>query len=121
MGFVQEFRDFARKGNMLDMAIGIILGAAFSKIVTSLVNDILMPPIGLMLGGVEFKDLQFILKEAEVLATGDEVAVVAIRYGQFVNTLIEFLIVAMSVFFVVKAMNRVIQMREERRRPVEEG
>jgi large conductance mechanosensitive channel len=109
MSFWQEFKEFAVKGNALDMAVGIILGAAFNKIVNSLVNDILMPPLGILIGGVDFKNLQVVLKDA----TADMPAVV-IRYGQFVNTVIEFLIVALSVFVVVKVMNRLIIVREKK-------
>jgi large conductance mechanosensitive channel len=112
MGFVQEFRDFAVKGNAMDMAVGIILGAAFNKIVTSLVNDIIMPPLGILIGGVDFKNLQVVMRDARVNEAGTEVAAVAIRYGMFINTVIEFLIVAFSVFMVVKVMNRVIRQRE---------
>ncbi len=112
MGFIQEFRDFAVKGNALDMAVGIILGAAFNKIVTSLVNDIIMPPLGILIGGVDFKNLQVVMRDARVNEAGAEVAAVAIRYGLFINTVIEFLIVAFSVFMVVKVMNRVIRKRE---------
>ncbi|MCC6909635.1 MAG: large conductance mechanosensitive channel protein MscL [Phycisphaerales bacterium] len=113
MGFVQEFREFAVKGNVVDMAVGIILGASFNKIVNSMVNDILMPPIGMALGRVEFKDLQILLRAA----TMDENSVVvtpevAMRYGMFINTIIEFLIVGLSVFFVIKVMNRVLRQRE---------
>ncbi len=109
MGFWQEFKEFAVKGNALDMAIGIILGSAFNKIVNSLVMDILMPPLGILIGGVDFKNLQVVLKAAV-----GEVPAVAIGYGQFVNTVIEFLIVALSVFVVVKVMNRLIKTREKK-------
>lgn len=113
MGFVQEFREFAVKGNVVDMAVGIIIGAAFNKIVQSLVNDIIMPPIGLLIGGVEFKDLMFILRDAVVDTAGVETQpLVAVRWGLFVNTTIEFIIVAFSVFVVVKFMNRIIKKRE---------
>jgi len=112
MGVIQEFREFAVKGNALDMAVGIIIGAAFNNIVNSLVNDILMPPIGMMLGGVEFKDLMIVLREAVVSPTGEETPLVAIRYGQFGNAVIEFLIIAFSAFVVVKMMNRLIRRRE---------
>lgn len=111
MSLVQEFREFAVKGNAVDMAVGIILGAAFTKVVNSIVNDIIMPPIGLAIGGVEFKDLQIILKQAAQTVTGETIPAVAIRYGALVNAAIEFLIVALSVFFVVKTMNRVIRQR----------
>lgn len=112
MGFIREFRDFAVKGNAVDMAVGIILGVAFNKIVNSIVNDILMPPIGLLIGGVEFKDLEWVLRPAEAAPDGTEVPAVAIRYGVLVNTVIEFLIIALTVFFVVKVMNRLLRSRE---------
>ena len=112
MSFVQEFKEFAVKGNVLDMAVGIIIGVSFNKIVTSLVNDIIMPPIGMLLGGVEFKDLMIVLREVRMGPGGEELPMVAIRYGVFINTMIEFVIVAFSVFVVVKAMNRVIKARQ---------
>jgi len=112
MGFVSEFKEFAVKGNAMDMAVGIILGAAFNKIVNSIVGDIIMPPIGMVIGGVDFKNLQVILKEASTSATGETLPAVAIKYGAFLNTVIEFLIVALSVFVVVKFMNRLMKKRE---------
>jgi len=112
MSFVSEFKEFAVKGNAMDMAVGIILGTAFNKIVTSIVQDIIMPPVGMMLGRVDFKNLQVVLKEATVDAAGTAVPAVGIRYGAFLNTVIEFLIVALSVFVVVKFMNRLIRKRE---------
>lgn len=112
MGFVQEFKEFAVKGNAMDMAVGIIIGAAFNKIVTSIVADIIMPPVGMAIGGVDFKNLQVVLKDAAVGAAGEAIPAVAIRYGMFLNTVIEFIIVALSVFVVVKFMNRLIQKRE---------
>lgn len=112
MGVLQEFKEFAVKGNVLDMAIGIIIGVAFNKIVTSLVNDIIMPPIGMLLGGVEFKDLEFVLRRAVLEPGGEQVPAVAIRYGQFINTIVEFVIIAFSAFVVVKVMNRIIRRRE---------
>jgi large conductance mechanosensitive channel len=112
MGFIQEFKEFAVKGNALDMAVGIIIGAAFNKIVQSIVNDLIMPPIGLAIGGVDFKELKFVLKEAVLGPDGAETAAeVAMRYGMFLNTVIEFLIIAFSVFVVVKFMNRLVSMR----------
>jgi len=112
MGIVQEFKEFAVKGNAVDMAVGIILGAAFNKVVTSLVNDIIMPPIGYAIGGVEFKDLEVVLKAASVAEDGTEIAAVTVRYGAFINTCIDFLLVALAVFFVVKVMNKVLLKRE---------
>ena len=121
MGLLKEFRDFAVKGNALDMAVGIIIGAAFNKIVTSLVNDVIMPPIGMLLGGVDFKNLQWVLKWAKPAATdgaaaatavtAEPVAEVAIRYGQFISTVIDFLIVAFTIFMVLRVFNRLAQMR----------
>jgi len=111
MGLLKEFRDFAVKGNALDMAVGIIIGAAFNKIVSSLVNDIIMPPIGMLLGGVDFKNLQLVLKGASKLATGEEVPAVAIRYGLFINTAIDFLIVAFTVFMMVRLVSQLGKLR----------
>ncbi len=100
MKLIDEFKAFAMKGNMVDMAVGIIIGAAFGKIVTSIVNDILMPPLGLLLGGVNFTDLKLIMKEA----VGD-VPAVTWNYGNFIQVTIDFLIVAFAIFLLVKAMN----------------
>ena len=105
MGMMQEFREFAVKGNAMDMAVGIILGAAFNNLVTSIVQYLIMPPIGILIGGVDFKNLQIVLREATVDAAGAPVAAVGIRYGMFINTLIEFLIIAFSVFVIVKFIN----------------
>lgn len=112
MGFITEFREFAVKGNVIDMAVGILLGVAFNKIVNSLVNDIFMPPLGYMIGRVEFKDLAIVLRPARIDEQGVAVPEVAIRYGMFVNTVIEFLIIALVAFVVVKTMNRIIRARE---------
>jgi large conductance mechanosensitive channel len=111
MGLLKEFRDFAMKGNALDMAVGIIIGAAFNKIVTSLVNDVIMPPIGVLLGGVDFKNLELTLKQAGTSATGEAIPAVAVRYGLFINTCIDFLIVAFTIFMVIRTLNRLAQMR----------
>jgi large conductance mechanosensitive channel len=106
MGFWAEFKEFAVKGNAIDMAVGIIIGAAFTKIVNSLVNDIIMPPIGLALGGTTFNDLKHVMKPAVIdpkgVVTTPEVA---IRYGAFISTIIDFLIVALVIFLVLKMMN----------------
>lgn len=112
MGMLQEFKEFAIKGNAMDMAVGIILGLAFNKVVNSLVNDIIMPPIGLVIGGVDFKNLKMVLKEASVTEAGQEVAAVTMNYGLFINNIIDFLIVAFSVFVIVKIMNKAIAKRE---------
>lgn len=112
MGLLSEFKEFAVKGNALDMAVGIIIGAAFNKIVSSLVNDVIMPPIGMLLGGVDFKNLQLTLKEATASATGEVVPAVAIRYGLFINTVIDFLIVAFTIFMVIRTINRLANLRK---------
>lgn len=100
MGMLNEFKEFAIKGNMIDMAVGIIIGGAFGTIVQSLVNDVIMPPIGLAMGGVDFSNLKMVLKEAEGGAEA-----VAINYGAFINNIISFLIVAFAVFLLVKGVN----------------
>lgn len=104
---IGEFKEFAMKGNVMDMAVGIIVGAAFGKIVTSFVNDILMPPIGFLLGGADFKNLMIVLKPAT-----DATAEVAIRYGLFLNNVLDFLIVAFAIFMMIKAMNN-LRKKEE--------
>ena len=100
MSIIKEFKEFAVKGDAVDMAVGIVIGASFSKIVSSLVGDVIMPPIGLLLGGVDFKNLKIILKAAT-----DTVPAVTLNYGQFINTMIDFLIVAFCIFMVVKGIN----------------
>ncbi len=105
MGLIQEFRDFAVKGNAVDLAVGVIIGAAFGKIVTSLTNDVIMPPIGMLLGQVDFSDLKVVLKKADATAT-PAVAEVAIRYGAFINVMLDFLIVSFCIFMMVKVMNK---------------
>jgi len=100
MSIIKEFKEFAVKGDAVDMAVGIMIGASFSKIVTSLVNDVIMPPIGLLLGGVDFKNLKITLKAANGAAPA-----VTMNYGQFINTAIDFLIVAFCIFVVVKGIN----------------
>ncbi len=111
MGLLSEFRDFAVKGNAMDMAVGIIIGAAFNKIVSSLVNDVIMPPIGMLLGGVDFKNLEVVLKGPTTSATGQAIPAVAMRYGLFINTCIDFLIVAFTIFMVIRMLNRLAAMR----------
>ncbi len=106
MGLVQEFKDFAMRGNVVDLAVGVIIGGAFGGIVTSMVNDILMPPIGYLLGGVDFKEIKWHLKDAVKDAAGVITKPeVSVNFGVFINTVINFLIVAMCIFAVVKAMN----------------
>jgi len=105
MGFFKEFKEFAAKGNVVDMAVGIIIGGAFGKIIASLVNDVIMPPIGVLIGGVDFANLKLVLKQASVDAAGKEIPAVAVNYGSLVNTVVNFLIIAFAIFMVIKAMN----------------
>jgi large conductance mechanosensitive channel len=112
---LKEFRDFAMRGNVVDLAVGVIIGAAFGKITTSLVNDVLMPPIGVLLGKVDFSNLFFTLAEgdfASVKAARDA-GVPVVAYGQFINTIIDFTIVAFAVFFLVKQMNRLKTLTDQ--------
>jgi large conductance mechanosensitive channel len=107
MGFVKEFKEFAMKGNVVDMAVGIIIGGAFGKIVSSFVADVIMPPIGLLLGGVDFKNLVIPLKYA-----ADGTVSVALRYGMFINTIIDFVIIALAIFMAIKGMNKMKKKEE---------
>lgn len=100
MGMLSEFKDFAMKGNVVDMAVGVVMGGAFGKIVTSFTNDVLMPPVGMLLGGVDFSDLKIQLKDAV-----GETAAVTVNYGTFINVVLDFLIIAFAIFLVVKGMN----------------
>lgn len=100
MSIIKEFKEFAVKGDAIDMAVGIVIGASFSKIITSLVNDVIMPPVGLLLGGVDFKNLKIILKAAK-----PDAPAVTLNYGQFINTTIDFLIVAFCIFIAIKGIN----------------
>jgi large conductance mechanosensitive channel len=113
MKIVQEFREFAMKGNVVDMAVGIIIGAAFGKIVSSLVNDVIMPPLGLLIGGVDFTELKVILKEAAVDPAGNAISAVTLNYGTFVQTTFDFLIVAFAIFLMIKAMNNMNKKQAE--------
>ena len=108
MSILNEFKEFAVKGNMIDMAVGIIIGGAFGKIVSSLVADVIMPPIGILLGGVDFTDLSITLKGAS-----GEAKAVTLNYGNFVQTSIDFLIVAFAIFIMVKAINKLKRKEEE--------
>ena len=109
---LKEFKEFAMRGNVVDMAVGIVIGAAFGKIVSSFVSDVLMPPIGLALGGVDFSNLAVVLKEAV-----GEAEAVTINYGVFIQTLIDFIIIAFAIFMVVRAMN---SMKKKEAKPEEE-
>jgi len=108
MSFLSEFKTFAMKGNVVDMATGIVIGAAFGKIVSSLVEGIIMPPIGLLIGGIDFSAIKTVIKAAGADGKGE----VAIQWGAFLNTVISFAIVAFAIFLVIKAMNRMIKKQE---------
>jgi large conductance mechanosensitive channel len=108
MGMMQEFKEFAVKGNVVDLAVAVIIGGAFGKITTSLVNDVIMPPIGLLLGGVNFSELAITLKEAT-----EEATAVTINYGLFLQTLIDFVIIAFVIFMVIKGINASKRKKEE--------
>jgi large conductance mechanosensitive channel len=126
MGFIKEFRDFAVKGNVLDMAVGIIIGGAFGKIVSSFVSDVVMPPIGFLLGGVDFKDLKVVIKDAQpavmdgATKLSDATTEVALNYGAFINTIIDFTIIAFAVFTMVKAVNYAKKKEEQKPAPAAE-
>ncbi|WP_411835027.1 large-conductance mechanosensitive channel protein MscL [Pseudoxanthomonas mexicana] len=106
MGMISEFKEFAMRGNVLDLAVGVVIGAAFGKIVTALVDKIIMPPIGWLIGNVDFSQLAWTLAPARVEADGTEIPAVVIGYGEFLNTVIQFVIVAFAIFLLIKAVNR---------------
>ena len=109
MSLIKEFKDFAVRGNVIDMAVGIIIGGAFGKIVSSFVSDVVMPPLGVLLGGVDFSKLSVKVKEATETAEA-----VKINYGSFLNTIIDFIIIAFVIFMVIKAMNKMKKKEEEK-------
>ena len=117
MGFLKEFKSFALKGNVMDMAVGVIIGGAFGKIVTSLVNDIIMPPIGILVGGVDFTNLKLVIKKA-VIEGGAEIApAVTWNYGAFIQQVVDFTILAFCVFMMVKVMNKLMKKEEKKSAP----
>ncbi|MBQ5647768.1 MAG: large-conductance mechanosensitive channel protein MscL [Alistipes sp.] len=120
MGFLKDFKAFALKGNVMDMAVGVIIGGAFGKIVSSLVNDILMPPLGMLLGKVNFADLSITLKDA-VVEKGQEIPAVVWKYGAFIQQIVDFAILAFCVFMIVKVMNRLssIKLKKEEEAPAQ--
>jgi large conductance mechanosensitive channel len=109
MSLIKEFKEFAMRGNVIDLAVGVVIGAAFGKIVTSLVNEVIMPPIGLVTGGVDFSQLKWVLKPADPV---NKVAEVALQYGAFINTIIQFVIIAFAIFLVVKLINKLSRKQE---------
>ncbi|GBD89619.1 large-conductance mechanosensitive channel [bacterium BMS3Abin04] len=108
MGMMKEFKQFAMKGNVIDMAVGIVIGVAFGKIIASLVKDVIMPPIGVLLGGVDFKNLTWVIQEAT-----EKSKAVVVSYGTFINTIVEFFIIAFAIFIVVKGINSLKKKEEE--------
>lgn len=112
MSLLKEFRDFAVRGNVIDLAVAVVIGGAFGKIVTSLVANVIMPPLGLLVGRMDFSDLAFVLKEAEVGEAGDEIAAVTLNYGAFIQVIVEFTIIAFAIFMVVKLINS-LKRKEE--------
>ena len=114
MSFSSEFKEFISKGNVVDLAVGVVIGASFGKIVNSLVEDIIMPPIGILIGGVNFSDLKIILKQATLDAAGAAVPAVSINYGNFIQVAFSFVIIALAIFtFVVKPMNKMNAKKPE--------
>ncbi|HNV79966.1 MAG TPA: large-conductance mechanosensitive channel protein MscL [Thermomonas sp.] len=113
MGMMTEFKEFAMRGNVIDLAVGVVIGAAFGKIVTALVDKVIMPPLGLLIGGVDFSKMAIVLKDATVDAAGKDVPAVVLAYGEFINALVQFVIVAFAIFLVVKAINRMHKKPEE--------
>ena len=117
--FLNEFKQFAMRGNVLDMAVGVIIGGAFGKIVSSVVDDIIMPPIGWLIGGVNFSDLKFTLPAVEVIG-GEKLEAATINYGNFIQTTLDFLIVAFCVFMLIKVVNKLTtKKKEEETKPAE--
>ena len=113
MNYIKEFKNFAMRGNLIDLAVGIILGGAFGKIVSSLVSDILMPPLGLLIGGINFTDIVITLKSAGVNAAGESVAAVTLNLGNFLQTIFDFTIVAFAIFLLIRTINRLNHKKEE--------
>ncbi|TNF40218.1 MAG: large-conductance mechanosensitive channel protein MscL [Cytophagales bacterium] len=113
MGLIKEFKEFAVKGNVIDLAVGVIIGGAFGKIVSSFVNDIIMPPIGILLGGVDFKELSVVLKEATTNEAGEAVAAVTLNYGMFIQNVVDFVIIAFVIFLAIKGVNKMNRKKEE--------
>ena len=112
MGFLKEFKAFALKGNVMDMAVGVIIGGAFGKIVTSLVNDVIMPPIGLLVGGVDFTNLKLVIKKAVVEGGAEIAPAVTWNYGAFIQQVVDLTILAFCVFMMVKVMNKLVKKEE---------
>lgn len=113
MAILKELKDFMMRGNVVDMAVGVVVGGAFGQIVTSLVNDIIMPPIGVLLSGVDFTQLKLVIKQATINAAGDAVPAVTLNYGAFIQTIVNFIIIATAIFFTIKGLNELHKKKEE--------
>ncbi|MGV8961006.1 MAG: large-conductance mechanosensitive channel protein MscL [Stenotrophomonas sp.] len=111
MGMISEFKEFAMRGSVIDLAVGVVIGASFGKIVTSLVEKVIMPPIGWLIGGIDFSKLAWTLAPARIGADGKEIAAVVIGYGEFINTVIQFLIVAFAIFMVIRMINKLARKK----------
>ncbi len=112
MGMLKEFKEFAVKGNVIDLAVGVIIGGAFGKIVASFVNDIVMPPIGILIGGMDFKKLNYVLKPEGVNDAGEAIAAVTLNYGMFIQNVVDFVIVAFVIFLAIKGINNMKKKEE---------
>ena len=117
MGFLKDFKAFAMKGNVIDMAVGVIIGGAFGKIVTSLVNDIIMPLIGSVMGGIDFRTAKFVLKEAVIENEAIVKPEVVLTYGNFIQTVVDFLIIALSIFVTIRVITKLTEKRKRRLQP----
>lgn len=115
MNFIKEFREFAMRGHVVDMAVGVIIGSAFGKTVSSLVSDIFMPVLGILTGSIDFKDMKFVLAQAQAQAQGD-VPAVTLNYGLFIQNVIDFIIIAFAIFMMIKVINKV--RKPEEKKPV---
>ena len=113
MGMISEFKEFAMRGNVIDLAVGVVIGGAFGKIVSSLVDNVIMPPIGWLIGGVDFSKLAWELAPASVAADGSEIPAVVVGYGEFINSVVQFVIVAFAIFMMIKVLNRLARKKEE--------
>ena len=113
MGMMTEFKEFAMRGNVIDLAVGVVIGGAFGKIVTSLVDKVIMPPLGMLIGKVDFSSLAIELAPASVGVDGKEIPAVMLGYGDFINTVVQFVIVAFAIFMLVKVINRLSRKKEE--------
>lgn len=114
--FLQDFKAFAMKGNVVDMAVGVIIGGAFGKIVSSVVADVIMPPIGLLVGGMNFTDLKWVMKPAEVV-NGEEVAAVTLNYGNFLQATFDFIIIALSIFLFIRLIAKLTEKKKKEEAP----